>query len=255
MRIIFNIPKIQIAITLLLIFITAFLKNPSSSILIILFTTLFSTIVSDLIFIKIRRVDFLLPSAAIVSALIISLLTSPTLPFYVPMVIGVVAMFSKNFLRFSNRHILNPAAFGLLIGSLIFGNIISWWGVSFQQFSIFNFRFLITFLILLSPALVSIFRMKRYRIILSFLVAYYLSKSILNSSFLNLDSFFDPTVLFFSLVMLPEPMTTPNRPKQQIFFGISVAILSIILSLPIMNSADSLILSLVIGNLMFFRFR
>ena len=233
---------------LTLIFITAFLNNPSRKALLVFMLSLISTASADLLFVRLRGVKPFFPSGSLVTGSIIGLLTSPDLGWYVPIVISIIAMFSKNFIRLSNRHIFNPAGFGLLISSLIFHHNVSWWGVSFQQFRIQNIEFIIYFLILLSPAIVSVLRMKRYRITLSFLITY----ALIN---INLNSFLDPTVLFFSIVMLPEPMTSPNRHNRQIFFGIFVVSISVLTSSPILNSIDPLIFALLLGNLAFFRFR
>lgn len=178
-------------------------------------------------------------------------------------------MLFKNFVRISGRHIFNPAAIGLLIGAFAFQHNISWWGASFRQLTINsprgeagNLQLTIYFLVLLSPALVSIYRMRRHKIILSFLLSYALLNAIQHSTFNILPFIADPTVLFFSLVMLPEPMTSPSPPIKQIMFGIFVAISSITLSLPIIYSLfpileynDALIASLLIGNAIFFRLR
>jgi len=240
---------------LTLIFITAFLNNPSQKALLVFMLSLISAVCADLLFVRLRNVKLSFPSGSLVTGSIIGLLTSPDLGWYIPIVISIIAMFSKNFIRFSNRHIFNPAGFGLLLGAIIFGYNISWWGVSFQKFSIFNFQFLIPFLVLLSPALISILRMKRYRITLSFLVTY----ALIN---INLNLFLDPTILFFSIVMLPEPMTSPNRHNRQILFGIFVVLISVLISSPTLNSQlstlnfiDPLIFALLLGNLVFFRFR
>ena len=248
--------KTQMGFFLTLIFITAFLNNPSQKALLVFMLSLISTASTDLLFVRLRGVKPFFPSGSLVTGSIIGLLTSPDLGWYVPIVIGIIAMFSKNFIRFSNRHIFNPAGFGLFVGTVIYGHTISWWGVSFQQFRIQNLEFIIYSLILLLPALVSILRMKRYRITLCFLVTY----ALIN---INLNSFLDPTVLFFSIVMLPEPMTSPNNHIRQIIFGSFIAFVSILVSLPILNSKfsiinfapDPLIFSLLLGNLVFLRFR
>ena len=239
-------PKTQIGGFLTLILITAFLNNPSQKSLIVFLLSLLSTVISDLLFMKLRGIRVFFPSAAVVSACIIGLLTSPNHPWYVPIAIGIIAMLSKNFVRLSNRHIFNPAGFGLIIGSIIFNQNISWWGVSWQQFRIHNLEFIIYFLILLSPAFVSMVKMKRYRITLSFFLVYILLSKTLNSVL-------DPTTLFFTTVMLPEPMTSPNNHKRQILFGSLVALLCF---LPTnVNFVDPFIIALLIGNLVFFKFR
>ncbi len=259
-------PKTQLGIFLALIFITAFLNNPSLKVILVFVISILSVASSDLLFLKLRNIKPFFPSAALVTGSIVGLLTAPSLAWYAPIVIGVIAMFSKNFVRFSNRHVFNPAAFGLLVGYIIFNQNISWWAVSFQQFFPqigISLRETIFFLVLLSPALVSMIKMKRYRITLSFLIIYLLLiNGILNSKFIIPDSFLDPTILFFSLVMLPEPMTSPNNHIKQILFGVVVALLSIFVSSPIINSqlsilslVDPLIFSLLLGNLVFFKFR
>ncbi len=89
-----------------------------------------------------------------------------------------------------------------------------------------------------------------------FLIGYFLLQTLL----FKLPLSFDPTVLFFAIVMLPEPMTSPIRPKLQIAFGITVAVLAILLShpwvtlhIPIVASLpDPLIIALLISNATFF---
>ena len=223
---------------LLLIYLSALWHDFSLSKVSILFLALSSTYASDFIFTKIRHQPSFLLSGAFVSGLIIALLTDPDLPVYIPILAGILAMFSKNFLRFSGRHIFNPAAFGLLTSALIFQTDISWWAVSFQAFP----QDLIFFLILLTPAFVSIKKMRRHLTIFSFLTTY---------GIIFKNSFFDPTILFFALVMLPEPMTTPYIKKYQIMFGVLVALTSFLIS---NTHIDPLITALLLGNLVFFKF-
>ncbi len=234
-----KIPKMQIAGFLLLIYLTALWHDFSLSKVSILFLALSSTLISDFIFTKLRHQPSFLLSAALVSGLIIALLTDPNLPLYIPILAGILAMFSKNFLRFSGRHIFNPAGFGLILTSFIFQTGVSWWAVSFQTFP----QNLIFFLVLLTPAFVSIKKMRRHLTIFSFLLTY---------GIIFKNSFFDPTILFFALVMLPEPMTTPYIKKYQIMFGGVVAIAAFLISS--VSFADPLITALLLGNLIFLKF-
>lgn len=188
---------------------------------------IFAACLSDYIFTKIRKVPPFLMSAAIVSGLIIGLLVHDPL---IAVLSTFLAMAVKNFLRIGDSHIFNPAAAGILGVSLLMGSEVSWWGVSWQQ-SLFPV------LILLTPALVSAFYMKRWKIILPFLIIYALMNK----------TYFDPTVIFFATVMLPEPKTSPNDTWQQIAFGSLIAIAS-----DLVNFVDPLITSLLLGNLLFF---
>lgn len=248
-----KIPKIQMAVFLFLIFLSSLWNSPSLSNLLVLLVALSSTLFFDFIFTRIRHTPPFLLSAALVSGIIIALLTDPNLPIYIPIVAGALAMFSKNYLRLSKRHIFNPAGFGLLTAAFIFQTGVSWWAVSFQTFPQ-NFSSLIYFLILLSPAYVSIRRMRRHLTIFSFLITYGLIFLLFKQDFSYqsiVNSFFDPTLLFFALVMLPEPMTTPDIPRYQIIFGVFVAVVALLISNPAIP--DPLIAALLLGNLLFFR--
>lgn len=230
------------AIFLLLIFISAIIHYPFTSYIQTFLIALVSTVAFDLAFLKLRRITLFFPYAAIVTGIIIGLTTSLNLSWYQLITAGGLAMFSKHYLGFGNRHIFNPAAFGLFFSHLVFGENISWWAVSWQQFGTQNPQFIIYPLILLLPGLVSAVRMRRFVNVLTFYLVYVLfTKTI-----------FDPTVIFFSLVMLPEPMTTPFKRTEQLLFGISVAFLSFIIRLPL---PDIFIPVLLLGNLMFFGFR
>lgn len=247
MKLLIKDPRVQLSATLLLIFISSLFFYQTFNYLKILITAVGSTVVFDLLLLKLRKVEFFPPYAAITTGLIISSIFSPTLPLYQVLISAFLAMFSKNFIRGpfklllikgANRHVFNPAGFGVLASSLIFSHSVSWWAVSFQPInSIF-------FLILLSPLLVSMLRLKRFMIAIPFLVIYFV---------LNRNTLLDPTVLFFSLVMLPEPQTTPNRKNIQLLFGIFVAVFAIISSkvLP----TDPLIFALLTGNLIFYRLK
>ena len=255
-------PKVKMGILLLLIVLSALFYYKSLDTLKVVLIAVFSTLLFDLIFIKIKRVE-LFPSAAIVSGLIVGLLTSPTLPWYEVALTAAIAMAAKNFLRFKNRHIFNPAGLGIFAASVLFGHNVSWWGVSFQTPIFTTFASFFLFAVLLSPGYVSMIRMRRFRIASSFFLVYIILFGIvqLKQHFLNLSSIssatiLDPTVLFFSLVMLPEPMTTPHNHKRQLFFGGFVAFIAVIISmLHFLPIPDPLISALLVGNLLFFNFR
>lgn len=242
MRKIFRIPKLQMALFLLLIFITAIIHYRLISHIQTFLIALLSTIIFDLAFLKLRRIELFFPYAAVVTGTIIGLATSLNLSWYQLVIAGVLAVLSKHYLKFGNRHVFNPAAFGLFFSHLVFGGNISWWAVSWQQFIPQNPQFIIYPLILLLPGLVSAVRLRRFVNILAFYLVYGLFTKII----------FDPTVIFFSLVMLPEPMTTPHKFTEQILFGIFIAFLSFIIRLPL---PDIFIPALLLGNLVFFCFR
>ncbi len=232
-------PKVQLALCLLIFILSYLLLHPSINIFVYYCLTIGLTIGLDYFFHRIRGIQSFFPSAALVSGLIIGLLNSPSSSIFSMLLAVALAILSKHFLRIKNRHIFNPAAFGLFFGSLLFKTSVSWWGVASGMLPL-----------LLLTGYVSIFRSRKLNIILSFFAVYNLLTFFINK---RID-IFDPVIIFFTLVMLPEPMTVSNQPIRQIIFGTTTAIFALMLSY-LANIPDVLIGSLLITNLLFFKFR
>ena len=232
----FSQPKVQLALCLLIFILSYLLLHPSINIFVYYCLTIGLTIGLDYLFHRIRSVQSFFPSAALVSGLIIGLLNFPNSSM---LLVVTLAILSKHFLRIKNRHILNPVAFGLFFGSLLLKTSVSWWGVVSGLLPL-----------LLLTGYVSIFRSRKLNIILSFFVVYNLLTFFINK---RVD-IFDPVIIFFTLVMLPEPMTVPNQPIRQIIFGTITAVFALMLSY-LANIPDVLAGSLLITNLLFFKFR
>lgn len=253
-----RLPKVQLSIALFLIFLSAFRQLPLQQYLYILITSLGFTIFFDLAISYLRIKKFFIPYAAIATGLIIALTVNPDLSWLQIALISGISMAIKNFVRISNKHIFNPAASGLFFGGLIFYQNVSWWGVSSQHLNNINLQTLLPFIILLFPLYVSAFRVKRYVSILSFVITYLLFSVSTGSDFTSAIKLgIDPTVIFFSIVMLPEPMTSPIDKNRQFFYGVFVALASFVVALPILSNIvvlpDPLIAGLLLGNLIFFK--
>lgn len=254
-----KLPKFQMSFALIAIFLSAFGQLPLEQYIYVLIVSLASTMLSDLAISYIRTRKLFIPHAAMVTGMILTLLIDPTLAWYKIAAIAFAAMAIKNFIRINNKHIFNPVAAGLLIGGYIFSSNVAWWGSSFQYSSNFTIQTLILYAILLLPLYVSAYRMRRYFSILSFILTYAVltiinfgnSLSALPIILLN------PTVIFFSIVMLPEPLTSPLDRNKQIFFGVTVGILSFIIGSNFISGSvfipDALIAALLIANLLFFK--
>lgn len=219
-----------------------------------------TTFIADYCFIRLRKIQPFVLSAALVSGLIIGLLAYPLLPWYYLVSVCLLAMASKNFLKMNNRHVFNPAAFGLVVGGLIFSQNVSWWGVIFQSLKL-NPLSIFLFILILVPGYISIFRMRRGRLIVSFLIIFTLTEILLRFNSADtpkvvFSTLLSPLVLFFSMVMLPEPMTSPNNRRLQIFFGAFVGILAAFFNFfPFFFLPDTLLVSLLVGNLVFYWLR
>lgn len=262
-----RIPKVQLSLTLFLIYLTTLRQLPVEQSLFLLFISLTSSIFFDLLYTLLRKKELFLPWAAIVTGLIIALIIDLDAKWYQVIITCAIAMGIKNFVRFSGRHVFNPAASGLLLAGLLFHQYVTWWGVSFQNITAtFSLQTLVMFFILLLPLLISGYRMRRYKTILTFIVMHTLFTHIFTFS-LSLNSLIsrllDPTFIFFSIVMLPEPMTSPVNTKRQMLFGATVAFIALIfsstlISEPLLSNGllpDLFIPALLLGNVLFFRYR
>ncbi len=231
-------PKVQLALFLLVFILINLFFNFSAYLLIYFILTVSLAIFSDYSFVWARKIKPFFLSAAIVSGLIIALLNSPRNSLMEMFFIVIIAIASKHFLKLNGRHIFNPAAFGLFFGSLLFKTPVAWWGISTSS--------IVMSVLLILTGYVSIFRSRKLNIILSFFIIYNVLAFVLTRQ-LNI---FDPTVIFFTLVMLPEPMTSPNRPNLQVIFGVAAAVLTVALS-RISFIPEVLLGSLLFSNLLF----
>ncbi len=258
-------PKVQLALLLFIIFLSALIasaqtKYSTGFVLAITFTATF-----DILLTYVRKKVWFVPYAAFVTGAIIGLIVNPNLPWDHIAIIAAIAVASKQFFRTNNGHIFNPAAVGLILEGFILQQPVSWWAVSFQNiFESTPFTFA-SFLILLAPLTISAFRLKRYFTIISFLISYILLSRLASvqttwSLQQLLITLLDPTLLFFAIVMLPEPRTSPVEKKYQVFFGACVAVVTSIIGRPFFSHLfpswgvlpDQLLFSLLIGNALFF---
>ncbi|MDP3740905.1 MAG: RnfABCDGE type electron transport complex subunit D [bacterium] len=131
--------------------------------------------------------------------------------------VSLLAVASKYLLVVNKRHIFNPAAFGVLAAYLIIGRGASWW---------VGGQYLLP-IILLGGFLV-IQKIKHWHLIASFLGSY-LGLTILTSLLqggspealftLLRNIFLISPLLFFTFVMLPEPLTGPQDKILRIYYG------------------------------------
>ena len=257
-----KIPKVQLSLVLIAIFLSSLGQLPLEQYIRVLTVSCVSTILFDLLISYVRVRKLFIPHAAMATGMIIALLVDPTLAWYKIASIAFIAMAIKNFIRINNKHIFNPAASGLLIGGYIFGAHVAWWGTSFQYSGNLNVQTLILYIILLSPLYISAYRMRRHFTIVAFFIAYILLTFVTSGSFspnMFLTTLLNPTIIFFSIVMLPEPITSPSERNKQLIFGAVVAIISFILAANIIAEnifiPDPLIASLLLSNLIFFKYK
>lgn len=237
-----RIPKIQMVLVLLVLSVAALVRFFSLELLFRLIWLISVTLLFEYIFWRIRKVSLFIPSAGVITALIIFLLADPSSRLYQYALASVLAVAIKQFMRLENRHVLNPAVSGLFLSALFFGLPISWWGVGWGYIPLI--------MIVLGAGYVSLVSLRQYYIIIPFLAS-----TLITSTFLlggpesALGQLLVGSFWFFTLVMLPEPMTAARFQFSRIIYGVFVALI------PFAASewnfiADPLIASLLMGNIL-----
>ena len=167
----------------------------------------------------------------VITGLILSLILEPVFSLVgtaLIFVISLIAIASKYVLTVRKSHVLNPAAFGALASSFVFGHTASWWvgiGVFLPAILIGGFLVLM--------------KMRRFRMVgvfLFVLTALFFIDSVFFSgagvlvalSFVGALAW-SPFILFFASVMLIEPLTSPGTEKNTLLYAGFVAAIFFIL--------------------------
>src|SRR3989344_4470797 len=189
---------------------------------------------SNYIFAQILKVKTNTESS-IITGFILSLIfgPAPLLTNLIPLTaVGILAMASKYLIVWRGRHIFNPAAFGAVASAALFGNGASWWLVGYA---------VAPFIIL--GGLLILKKIRRFEMAGVFLLFYIISNP------QNILSIPSSPILFFSLVMLVEPLTSPFKKLHQIIYAVLLVVLFYLLGNVIPYPLEA---SLLIGNIFAF---
>jgi ferredoxin-NADP reductase len=179
----------------------------------------------------------------LITALILSLIMSPpsTLKgFAITAVAGIAAMASKYVIAVYRSHIFNPAAAGAFAAGVVFHKYASWW---------LGTKFMVPLIVL--GGILVLRKMKRFEMVGIFLATYVLylifgTNVGGNLHFLWLELISTP-VLFFAVVMLIEPLTSPSHASKYLPYSILVGLLYSVSRLKLSPEE-----ALLIGNLFAF---
>lgn len=182
----------------------------------------------DLVILRIRNEEWEFPSGAMLTAMIVTMVLSPFVAWWVPAVTSVVAVASKYVLRYRAANIFNPAALGLVLAYYAFGSGESWWG-ALPDAPSWGIAVLVALGIFMSD------RVNKLPAVVAFLGAYYGLFTIM--AFVGdplpvAEIYRSPdlqAVLYFAFFMLTDPPTAPTRYQDQIVFAAIVAVCSVAL--------------------------
>ncbi len=225
---------------IVLILVSAFFYDFGIKALLPVIIAVLTTTILDLFVEYFKSKTWIFPYSALISGLFIGGLLTQNLNWYIYVLAGIIAILSKHLIKFQQKHIFNPANFGVLLVSIIFNASHTWW-VSSPLILVLIFGIFI------------IWHLRRFDLALSFLVSYYLINSIIELlqgaqiqeiyyTIIN-----GSVIFFFSMYMLIEPKTNPIQRNQRIVYGILVSVLFI--GLHFLIPQHDLPLALAIGNL------
>ena len=152
------------------------------------------TALADIMMKRIRFGKIMYSPSATITGLILAMVL-PALPIYALVIIGLIAILQKHIIKIRDRHIFNPAAFGLLFAWITFGTPPAWWATATPAILLF---------------LISDFLIKKLTLSVTFYLAYLILFSISNylSSGLFAPTLLNYPLLFFATVMVVEPRTS-----------------------------------------------
>ncbi len=200
----------------------------------------------DVALARIIRGAWFFPSGALLSGLIVALIISPTEPLRVAVVTAMLAVNSKYLFRMRGRHIFNPAALALVVAYFLYASEQNWWGALANVPPLFVIALIATGVFIAD-------RVNKLPMVLAFLGCYLALFTV--ATFLGHggqvgEIFRAPDInaaLFFAFFMLTDPPTSPARYRDQVIYGVVVAVASATIFLTI-GALYYLPAGLLIGN-------
>ncbi|MCF6174701.1 MAG: RnfABCDGE type electron transport complex subunit D [Victivallaceae bacterium] len=229
--------KLQLICLLLVLFIVALVKQTPATYPLLLgqlgFAVL-TALLAELAFFGAVKSNSI--QSAVISGIIIALLLMPGTELKLVWLAVTVAIAVKLLCRFPRgAHIFNPAAAGLLMIMLFWGNRINWWGFSSP------------YLVIILGGIIS-YRLKRLSLVFSYLIFRAIGLWLLNGLAIDVDMLLLPN-LFFAFIMLIEPKTSPAKRVAQWQFGAGVGLLASLL-FTLLPAFDGDLIALLIMNLL-----
>jgi Na+-translocating ferredoxin:NAD+ oxidoreductase RnfD subunit len=171
---------------------------------------------SAALFLKNRKVN--ITSSSIISGLIIGYVLSADNPWWVFVITACLAIGSKHLIRLNNKHLFNPAAFGIFLSIVLFGAS-TWWKGTYIWYILTPF------------GLYFIYKTRKLEVLTGYAVSalflFGIQAIMQKAPLINIFGYLS---YFFIFIMMIEPKTTPVKPYGKFIFGIGVAALIFVLT-------------------------
>ena len=196
--------------------------------------------------IRVREGEWIFPSGALLTGLFVAMILSPSERWYVPAVTTAVAIVSKHLFRVHTANVFNPAALALIATYYVFDSEQSWWGALPDLPSV-------ALVVLVIAGVYITDRLNKMPGVLAFLGTYYLFftiAAVVGDPGRVAELFRAPDLhaaLFFAFFMVTDPPTAPVRHRDQVVFGVIVALVSCA-AYELIGAAYFLLAGLLVGN-------
>lgn len=184
-----------------------------------------AAMIVDAPILRVREGEWVFPSGAFLTGLIVAMILSPHMPWYVAAITSVIGVVSKYLLRVRSANVFNPAALALVATFYPFATGQSWWGALPEVPSA-------ALVLLVALGIFITQRVNKVPAVLAFLGVYYLLFTV--TAFAS-----DPgrvaqmyrapdlhAALYFAFFMVTDPPTSPPKQRDQLVFGAIAAAVS-----------------------------
>ena len=204
-----NIRSIKTQVILFLSVFGLFLvaKEQRGIFLSALVITTLAAVITEVCWAGIIKKKFLISDSAMITGLIVGFVVRSEEPWWILALVSFFAISSKYVIRFNDKHIFNPAAFGILVGIFLFKIDTQWAGTYYWY--------------VLVPAGIYIsYRIRKLPLHISYGIAalgLFALQAIQHS--VPIATIFGYLSYFFIFIMLIEPKTTPVTLGGKVVFG------------------------------------
>lgn len=201
-----------------------------------------------------------MPLSAIITGLIIGSV-SLSVPVTGVLIATILAIVSKFVIRLKGLHIFNPAVFGVVVSRLLTvghgSAAISHGAQAVEGFAVGGFVVSLVFVPLLIFASYTARKLwiSIPFLIISALLFYFTGLASLNP--LNIQNsimFLEVLPWYFAFIIVSEPKTSPYVKKEQVVFGIGIAVISVLIQL-LSGSHVGALMAILLGNLIYAVYR
>lgn len=219
-------PKGQLTVILLILTAIAAPGEGVSTVLLGMGVAVAAAGVADLLILRARKNVWEFPSGAVLTAMIVTMVVRAQEPWYVPAVTSVVAVLSKYAIRTRSANVFNPAAFAIVAMFYVLHMGQSWWGALPEVTPLWLQGALLLGGIYITD------RVNKMPLVLAFLGAYFLlftAAAYIGDTQRVAEIFRTPdiqAVLYFALIILTDPPTSPAKYPDQLICGAMVAVVS-----------------------------